>query len=256
MIKLSTILSEKIIRIPPDILNKSKELFDYINQNMDELIENAPESMSNPYIALQEFFDFPNPYTKQSLDAYIIVDIGFFNDPNKRTLASMSVEKMKGGDYWYILAINLANIPNNYNSFKDVIEHELVHAVDPKIKLRFGTKSQSTPTKPGYEAYIKSPEEFDAFTTNIISNIKDNLETVTYKAEYKRMLFKLLSEIKTESIESIIVLYSSLDFLFSRRQDARLDFYNSLRQIKYWTTKPTLYKRFLQRLYNEIKNVK
>ena len=90
MIKLIPIL-EKIIKIPSPILDKSKELYDYINQNMDELIQKSPDNSSNPYIALQEFFDFPNPYAKNSLESYIIVDVGFYYNPKKTAIAAMSV---------------------------------------------------------------------------------------------------------------------------------------------------------------------
>jgi hypothetical protein len=252
MIKLIPIL-EKIIKIPSSVLDKSKELYDYINQNMNELITKSPDNSSNPYIALQDYFDFPNPYAKKSLESYIIVDIGFYYNPNKTAIAAMSVKKMKGGDYLYTFIINLANIPEHYMDFRDTVEHELIHAIDPKVKLQLNKNHPDEIIPSNFHDYISSPKEFDTFTTTIIRTIKSNLDTIEYRDEYVRLLLKLLFELKNKSVEELTGKYRNLDFLFSRKQVSIIDFSDKLNQIKQWATNDALYKRFLQRLYNEIK---
>ena len=130
MIKLVDILKEiyideGIVKVPQEILNKSKEAFNYIKSNLEDLRKKSPKNYDQPYIdsKFKDYFKFRDLKNQD-----LIVSIGFYNDPEDVGAGRMDT-------YRDILLINLAyfNI-DDLEEFEDTIEHELVHAMDPKVR--------------------------------------------------------------------------------------------------------------------------
>jgi hypothetical protein len=266
-------LEEKIVKVPQAVLAKSKEAFNYIKSNLERFKIKSPKSYDNPYIdpKFKDYFKF-----KDLKNEDLIVSIGFYNDSEDAGAGRMDTVND-------VLLINLAYFnPEDLESFEDIIEHELVHAMDPKVrdKKLFGAMyakkgaepsgnkfvlSKTTGAKSEYEKnmdkYLKSPWEFDAFTAPLINTLKFNLNKSPQDTTYRNLLIQLLSDIKTKSIDQIVndTKYEKLPWFFSKKEWDSKNFnaiYNTyvyeLNKIKTWTTKPTLYQRFTKRLGTEL----
>ena len=279
MIKLVDILKEiyideGIVKVPQEILNKSKEAFNYIKSNLEDLRKKSPKNYDQPYIdsKFKDYFKFRDLKNQD-----LIVSIGFYNDPEDVGAGRMDT-------YRDILLINLAyfNI-DDLEEFEDTIEHELVHAIDPKVrdKKLFGVlyaRKGAEPSgskfnrsldksNPGtvksefeknYEKYLKSPWEFDSFTAPLVNKLSTNIKR---SPEYRDVLLKLLSDVKTQDINSLIDKdeYEKMPWFFSKKEwtsenypSIKQEYLSELYKIKTWSTKPTLYKRFLSRLGKEL----
>ena len=179
-----------------------------------------------------------------------------------------------------IIYINLSGLTNLEN-FEEAIEHELIHAADPKVndpqvvKALFGNDRAPLPSS-GWDKYFKSPDEFDSFTAPIVKRIKKNLDrTGEYRGELRNIVFHLIRDIKTTEFDELVDKDAYRDYvtvgdqkwnairIFSGipKWDGNLnvfsgrildDFWKEYNQIKAWATKPTLYKRFLKRLGMEL----
>ena len=280
MIKLLDLLNEikleeKIVNVPQAVLAKSKEAFNYIKSNLERFKIKSPKSYDNPYIdpKFKDYFKF-----KDLKNEDLIVSIGFYNDPKDVGAGRMDTSND-------ILLLNLAYFnPENFPEFLEILEHELVHAMDPKVRDQrlFGVMYAKKGAEPGgsrlnisksggksefetnLDKYYKSPWEFDAFTAPLINNIKFNLQKIqdpNSKQEYKKLINNLLSDIKTKSIDQIFndPKYEKLPWFFSKQKwdvkngDAVNNaYFDNLNKIKAWVTKPTLYQRFTKRLGQEI----
>jgi hypothetical protein len=197
MIKLINILKEiyldeAIVRVPQEILDKGKEAFNYIKSNLENLKTKSPNDYKKPYIdsKFKDYFKF-----KDLKNQDLIVSIGLYNDSEDRGSGRMDTIND-------ILLINLVYFnTDDLEDFEDTVEHELVHAMDPKVRDQklFGVlyaKKGADPTgstfkrsldknNPGtlsksefeknYEKYLKSPWEFDAFTAPLINKLATNI---------------------------------------------------------------------------------
>lgn len=271
MVKLVDILKEisleeKIVKVPQEVLSKVKKVYDYISKNIENLKSKSPKDYSHPYID-PKFKDFFKLKDLKGND--LIVTIGLYNDPKDAGAGRMNTHDD-------ILLINLAYSLNyeNLEELEDIIEHELVHAMDPKVrdykiftplytkkgaepsgsKLRLSKSGGKTDYEKNFEKYLKSPWEFDAFTAPLINTFAFTLKK---SPDYKKTLMQLLSDIKSKSVEDILKdeKYEKMPWFFSKKEwteDNFNDVYSlyvwELKKIKIWSSKPTLYKRFLQRL--------
>jgi hypothetical protein len=280
MIKLVNILKEiyiyeGIVKVPQEILSKGKEAFNYIKSNLENLKKKSPKDYEKPYIdsKFKDYFKF-----KDLKNQDLIISIGFYNDSEDAGAGRMDTIND-------ILLINLAYFnPENLEFFEEIIEHELVHAMDPKVKdqklfgvmyakkgaepsgSRFGRSLDKS--NPGgaiksefdknYEKYLKSPWEFDAFTAPLINKLSANIKK---SPGYRDILLKLLSGIKTQDINSLIDKdeYEKMPWFFSKKEwtpenfsSIYQEYLQVLNKIKVWSTKPTLYKRFLSKLGKEL----
>ena len=278
MIKLLDLLNEiyldeAIVRVPQEILSKAKDAFNYTKQYLDSLKTKSPKSYRQSYIdpKFKDYFKF-----KDLKNEDLIVSIGFYNDSEDAGAGRMDTVND-------VLLINLAYFnPEDLESFEDLIEHELVHAMDPKVRDQklFGAMyvkkgaepsgnkfvlSKTTGARSEYEKnmdkYLKSPWEFDAFTAPLINTLKFNLNKFPQDNTYRNLLIQLLSDIKTKSIDQIVndTKYEKLPWFFSKKEWDSKNFntiYNTyvyeLNKIKTWATKPTLYQRFTKRLGTEL----
>jgi len=280
MIKLIDILKEiyldeAIVRVPQAILAKSKEVFNYIKSRLEDLKTKSPKDHNQPYIdsKFKDYFKF-----KDLKNQDLVISIGFYNDFNDVGAGRMDTIND-------ILLINLAYFnPEDFPFFLTILEHELVHAMDPKVRDQrlFGVMYAKKGAEPGgsrlnisksggksefetnLDKYYKSPWEFDAFTAPLINTIKFSLQKIqdpNLKQEYKKLINNLLSDIKTKNIDQISndAKYEKLPWFFSKQKwDAKNSdivvntFNNELSKIKSWSSEPKLYQRFTKRLGQEI----
>jgi hypothetical protein len=276
MIKLKDILleiqlEEAIVKVPQEILSKSKDIFNYIKQNLENLKTKSSKDYRQSYIdpKFKDYFKF-----KDLKNQDLIVSIGLYNDSEDVGAGRMDTVND-------ILLVNLAYFrTDDFEDFEDLIEHELVHAMDPKLrdmhvykgiakkgtevagtKLNLSKSGGKSEYEMNLEKYLKSPWEFDAFTAPLINTIKFNIDKFPNDPTYKKLLIQLLSDIKTKSIEQIIddEKYEKLPWFFSKKEwdpknwDIILNAYKwELSKIKTWSTKPTLYQRFTKRLGTEL----
>ena len=283
MIKLINILKEiyldeAIVRVPQEILDKGKEAFNYIKSHLEDLKTKSPNDYKKPYIdsKFKDYFKF-----KDLKNQDLIVSIGLYNDPKDRGSGRMDTIND-------ILLINLAYFnTDNLEDFEDTVEHELVHAMDPKVRDQklFGVlyaKKGADPTgstfkrsldksnpktldksefEKNYEKYLKSPWEFDAFTAPLINNIKFNINKFPNNPTYRNLIIQLLSDIKTKSIEQIVNddKYEKIPWFFSKKEwdvknwdSVKKTYESDLYKMKTWSTKPTLYQRFTKKLGTEL----
>jgi hypothetical protein len=263
MIKLKDILleielGEAIVKVPQEVLAKSKEAFNYIKQYLEHFKTQAPKDYYSPniYPKFENYFKF-----KDLKNQDLIVSIGLYSDPEDDGNGRMNTRDD-------ILLINLAHFnPEELEDFEDLIEHELVHAMDPKLRdihvYKGVAKKGATGGKESenLDKYLKSPWEFDAFTAPLINKLKFNLAKFPNDNTYKDLLIQLLSDIKTKSIEQVANdnKYDKLPWFFSKKEwnkgnwaSIHNTYTSELYKLKAWSTKPTLYQRFTKRLGTEL----
>ena len=268
-----TFLAEKIVKIPDEELAKVEALYDYTKKNKKELLSTAPkdylkakvDSKLSSYFQLDDLGGTP-----------IDVKIRYYNNPDDdfRALA------FRGSIY-----INLGNM-TNVTDFKEVIEHELIHLVDPKatdakiakglIKTGKVVDVYDFSNPDNLRNYFKDVTEFDAFTAPLVRMIKNNLNsTGEYKKELMSNLNTLLSDIKTKDYDELVnnpkytkrykvgnQVWDTIRLLSNatswKGSDSKWegkiteDFWSVLTMMQAWATKPTLYKLFLKRLGTEL----
>lgn len=269
MIRLTKILNEliqesNIIQIPQSELDKSDRVYKFINQNFDKLkLKTKNRTINNPLIlpTLQNYFtveDYKGDPIKTS--------IGFYQTDSDSALGRMD-------DAEGILLININKI-NDYNigDFRELIEHELIHSIDPKIKKSklFAREFEKKGAQPSGEGetynrllnkYLKSPWEFDAFTAPLVNRIKRNINKSDNPDEMRDLLNQFLYDLKTKESDELASepKYKMIPWLFTNEewdsenhQKVANDYDEETASIKTWATKPTLYTRFLKRLFRNI----
>lgn len=271
MIKLNSILNEiilesNIIKIPQTELDKADRIYKFINQNIDKLkIKTKNRNSNKPLIlpTLQNYFsveDYNGDPTK--------ISIGFYQDDNDVALGRMDPDEN-------ILLINVNSIKDfNLLDFKELIEHELVHSIDPKIKKtklfnrEYAKKgARITPGVSDEEhnklvyKYLKSPWEFDAFTAPLINKISRNINKSEDPSKTKDLLNQFFSDLRTKESDELASepKYDIIPWLFTNEEwdsnnidKVANDYELETGKMKVWLSKPTLYTRFLKRLFRNI----
>ena len=271
MIKLIDLLTEKIVKIPQDQLSKASSAFSYIENNLDSLKKKSPKSYKqDPYVPMS----FKNMFNMKDLRGNLTsISLGLYNDPKDGAYARMDQQNMA-------VMANLAKLTDEHD-FTVNIEHELIHAIDPKafdpdLDAKLGVGAPKAPGKNAspedieqYEkdliSHLNSPAEFDAHTSTLINTIASGLakkdKDKKLMAAVKSQLFRALSDIKTKSYDEVYNEYknTAVPFLFlrgpwikDRLESARDSFYSELVKIKAWSTDEGLYRRFLRRLSTEL----
>jgi hypothetical protein len=271
MIKLTDILKEilqesNIIKIPQSELDKADRVYKFIKSNFDKLvIKSKNRTINKPLIlpTLENYF---------KIDDYqgdpVKVSIGFYQDNNDPALGRMDPEENN-------LLININNVKeHNLLDFKELIEHELVHAIDPKIKKtnlfnrEYAKKgAKITPGVSDEEhnklvtKYLKSPWEFDAFTAPLINKIKRNIAKSDDPSKMKDLLNQYFSDLRTKEpdelaseskYELIPWIFNTVEWDSNNINKVSADYELETGKMKVWLSKPTLYTRFLKRLFRNI----
>ena len=249
-----SLLVEKIIHIPSNVLEMSVEVLGEISKDRDKLMSKCTDNYYNPYIddRYKDFLKF-----KDLRGNNLSISIGLYNDENDAGCARMD---SKNG----ILLINLSFLPYDEGSWREIVNHELVHAMDPKVNdmalyRRMYQKSGAEPDK-NIDKYQKSAWEYDAFSSSMINKLSTNIKKTT--PEYRTLLIQMLSDIKNKTVEEVLKdsRYESMPWIFLAVKDwNNSDFDDALswckrdlEAVKVWTKKPTLYKRFMKRLGTEL----
>lgn len=282
MIKLLDILKEihideGIVKVPQEVLSKAKDAYEYISKNLENLKSKSEGKKWNTPYFIPKFDGYFQLKDLKGQD--LKVDIGFYNDPQDVGAARMDTRND-------VLLVNLY-FPMDLEGFEDTVEHELVHAMDPKVRdvhvydkikskgaepagvvLRLSKTGEKSEFEQNYEKYTKSPWEFDAFTAPLVNTVKANFAKIKSNPEkakqYKTLIINLLSDLKTTDIKNLETLmdgdkYKGLKWFFSKykwapvNQDkARTSYYTALYNMKQWATDEKLYKRFTSRLGKEL----
>lgn len=266
-----TLLAEKIVKVPESEVNKARELYDELSRQKDSLAKSLKSSYKKADQGIEDYF---NVTTLDGED--INVSVWLYYNPKERFNALAH-----NGDIY----VNVAML-DNARQFEEVIKHELVHLMDPKLRksdLRSKLLSKGKVVDTGnfknpeyVKKYYKDVSEFDSFTTQLVGRVRDNLnQTGKFSRELKSKLIKLLNNIKTEKFEDLITdegytkeykvngevwdtirLMSNIESWDGNSTDWENkileDFWVTYNILSAWATKPTLYKLFLKRLGTEL----
>jgi hypothetical protein len=231
-------LFEKIIRIPDTQLDRIEELWKTIGKFRNIWKEKNPTSKEPYYpIQLRNFFvldDMRGNPTK--------VHVGVFSeDPKKKGSAMIDTNNPMP-----TILINL-QYNTDFEEFHEIIEHELIHIIDPKVNDedlsdKLYTKYGADPSKGPKQIskYFKSPWEFDAYSTNIIKAFK---KAVGKNPENRKMSYDFVSDVK--NMES----HKSYRKWHGWMSDNGI---RGFRFLQRWKEKPTMWKQFLKRMHAEL----
>ena len=260
-------LSEGIIKVPDEVVAKADDLYRALYDDWDLMVKKTGGTThDNPYMdsRLRGYFKL-----KDLKGNDLIVDVGLYNDDSDAGAGRMNTRDD-------ILLVNLPFI-RSHSDFKNLIEHELIHAMDPLVRdekvfgkyylkkgaepsgsqfnlsKRVGSKSEFGRNM---DKYFKSQHEFYAFLGPVVTELKKT--DVDGNA-----IVKIFNEIKkssnledvyrgtpdniramfTKSKEEDEIDQAYWDFL---NYDVLYDF------VKAVGSKPTLYKKLINKVYVEL----
>lgn len=275
MIKLLDILIEaNIVKVPDEVLSKLDGIYDYIKNNLEDLKDKAPKDFNNPLIPskFNKIFKF-----KDLAEKDLEVSVGLYND--EKDFGAGRMDTISD-----IMLVNLAAFGDK-EDFLELGEHELVHAMDPKVRdqklfdreflkkgvdaykgskfnLSKSDPNQKSEYQKSVDKFAKAPWEFDAFTAPLINKLKRSKDRANDKNQFKNSINKLFSDIRTKSVNDILNdeellkaawFFSDKEWTEDNWDAVSYTFKKELEKIKAWSTKPTLYKRFLQRYASVVK---
>ena len=262
------VINEGYIEIPKSELNKAGVLLDLIKTNIKKYQKNNLP-LTDAYVDFKNFFKFLNEDGE-----YDYVSVGIYNDDSDIAQARMDTVNN-------VLLINVTKWENiddvTLNYFEDFITHELVHSRDKLLKktdtynryydkkgaepvgLKFNL-SKSNPNAPSeykknYEKYRKSQYEYNADLTPLINNVRKIVGRNDFK---RKVVFWVISNINdfsnVEDLYSATKEYFDVEYknMFKTEEDYWFFVSNLYNVIKPWTTKPTLYKKFINDLYTAL----
>ena len=262
------LLTEGYIEIPKSELNKAGVLLDLIKTNIKKYQKNNLP-LTDAYVDFKNFFKFLNEDGE-----YDYVSVGIYNDDSDVGDARMDIVNN-------VLLINVKNWKNLDNItleyFENIITHELVHSRDKLLKktdtynryydkkgaepagLKFNI-SKNNPNAPSeykknYEKYRKSQYEYNADLTPLINNVRKIVGRNDFK---RKVVFWVISNINdfsnVEDLYSATKEYFDVEYknMFKTEEDYWYFLSNLYDVIKPWTTKPTLYKKFINDLYTAL----
>jgi hypothetical protein len=268
MIKLINILNEvimesKIIQVPQSEIDKAEKLYNYIKDNLEDLESKSPKDWSKAYIP-KEYKNYFN--IKPIKGNNVVINVAFYNndkinaagnaDTSTNTDVRIDIKKKS-------VLINLAYFKNMSSSFfEGLIEHELIHAIDPKTergKLVAAAfkKNPTAFSAEDLEAYHQQPHEFDAESGAMLAKAKRNLDK-SFKDDkeankaYMNLFLRLINDLKTKKPEDIYSgdQYSQyIRFLLSADEG---EYWDAINWIADWVKDPKLYKQFRSRIVSTL----
>lgn len=192
---------------------------------IEQEIHEIAKATTNFYFANQQtpeiasILNITNPHTKQTYSVNVVIL------PKSEHQAIAYYEPV--AKCLNIIPYNLPRTNNNkiqiFNAFKNVIQHEVAHVLDPKI-YRYGPAKGEM----GTPEYFNDPTEFDAYSKQIAEDIK--------------MQIKNNPRVKPEIMQWLRSQNTSTPMF--------LKVYEQI--LSAWSAKPELMRRFKLRLYNEI----
>jgi len=144
----------------------------------------------------------------------------------------------------FFINTNGRKIPSIVNA----LSHETIHAIDPKLnpqiinpenRAKKASEKKQFFSQGNVSSYYKSPEEFDAYGMGILSDIKVRFHDTD--EQYKSRIISVLEEfLRTGN-------YDMTSNIINR---------NDYEALMHWKTKPTLWRKFQQRLFNLLQELK
>ena len=144
----------------------------------------------------------------------------------------------------FFINTNGRKIPSIVNA----LSHETIHAIDPKLnpqiinpenRAKKASEKKQFFSQGNVSSYYKSPEEFDAYGMGILSDIKVGFHDTD--EQYKSRIISVLEEfLRTGN-------YDMTSNIINR---------NDYEALMHWKTKPTLWRKFQQRLFNLLQELK
>ena len=255
------LLKESNIKIPQSEIDKAGVLLDLINSN----IEKYKNNKTTLYDASIDFKNYFKIIDENGEPNY--VSVGIYNDDKDVGAARMDVNNNN-------LLINVHSWDGmNLENFEDIITHELVHSMDKLLKNNdlfsaYYSKKGAEPTgnkfnlskvpnskseySKNYEKYRKSQHEYNAELTPLINKIKKIVKNDEYKT---KLAFWIIENIRYYKDSESLYYATQEHFrdggnrMFNSQDDYWKFVYNIFNVVKPWTTKPTLYKKFINDLY-------
>jgi len=256
--KLLNILKEsldesKIIKIPNNFFSQIRNLFDDIKENLDQYKKRMRKL--GPFKILPIGPEFKITTVDGNKVSY---KFGVYLGDGKE-------EAFLDPEDNIIIGYNLKYFDKrNWPKFREAIEHELVHAMDPKVSsdtvrpkamTKYVNRVPSSNDDVETKRYHKNDWEFDSFSTTIIKQIKKAYKASPNRNNFKSEILKFFLDIKNNPIEDLLSsdnLRKGAQLLISDRPDFIYASKKTIIVLKNWFERPTLYKRFLQRFANEV----
>jgi hypothetical protein len=262
-----------LIKLPESEIRQitDSKLVPYIRK---EIIPNMTEDVVpyNKAYFPQEMWDlFKLPFEGHMIN----ISTGFYYDPKDKAIARMDV-------YNAHLLLNMNRL--NVSDMATIIIHEMTHAIDPKIhkmdvsrKLdtKYDERDERDDEKQDekksdeenaknaakvFARYQKGPREFDSHTGEVIRTLKNNFDLLPDKdyGDYQIDLWKILIEASNNNGNQLYNAHKedAIKYLFTDKWFDHMEaktvidtnFWRWLSIIAIWATKPSLYKRFYNRL--------
>jgi|LakMenEpi03Aug12_release.lakeMendotaPanAssembly.Ray.scaffolds.fasta_scaffold00015_202 hypothetical protein len=176
-----SLLDEGTIEIPNDVIQKFGVLFDLIKTNLDDYKQKTlNRSYNNPLIAFKDYFKL-----KDNAGKPLNIDVGLYNDGKDVGAGRMDT-------ITDTVLLNLAFFDYDANTFSALLNHELVHAMDPLVRDKHvfnkyydkkgaepsGSKFALSKGDPkseydkSYDKYLKSQHEYTANISTLITIIR------------------------------------------------------------------------------------
>lgn len=247
------VINEKIIKVPQKIIDDARVAYYYITKNEKKLAKKLNTTTSNAYVdkSFKDYFTVTDMKTGEDRG----VSLGLYNDPEDGSGGGVEVI-----DNALAVVVNMANI-QDLRSFTDTVKHEIIHMMDPKLtdpQVYTGLEPRDADPTINYPKYVKTPREFDAFSSVLISKIKENLDEKSDNIQQdSKAIIQLFSDLASQELRTVALnpKYRPLIKYFSDKTDSNNslgEFVNELGMAKTWADKPTLYKQFLKRLGTEL----
>ena len=177
-----------------------------------------------------------------------------------------------------VIEINVnSDVGKNKSTFMNALYHELVHAIDPKLNKKnirtsllknLDRRKDRDKSSVDYVKYMKNPAELDAFSSTFVNQIKDGLDLLPDSDKHKvkdalkiliNNLLGLLKKYSTSNLNqedffNIIDEFGEFNIgrmrtidtlIFNNSGDLVNDFIGG---IIYYLNKPSLFKKYIQRL--------
>jgi hypothetical protein len=284
--KLLEILLEVLRESKPITLDKS--VFPQMDDVYDNFKKYYKDEYSMNYLKSQDYppkipiylgdIEFINQYDhwnihrkKNNKDPKLKkISVFLTYDKNSKSRGSYTTD----GTSSIRLNIN-SNVGRDKSTFINTLYHELVHSIDPKLfkskvrsSLYKNNKNEDETAPDFYIKYLKKPTELDAFSSSFVNQIKDVLGG-SYSFNKKRVKYSLrilindlLGLLKKYpngnlNMSDYYKIYSDFkkDHLSQIHDIKRLVFNNSdnlindfLANIIYYLSKPSQFKKYIQRL--------
>jgi len=243
------LLSEGIIEVPKESIDKAGVLFDIINRDFDGYVEKASKDVGDPNILFKNYFKL-NDQKGNPLN----ISVGLYDDINDSGMGRMDTSKD-------VLLLNMAFLRYvDAKDFERLITHELVHAMDPLVRDirmfgRYYRKKGADPLK-DTNKFWTSQHEYSAELTPLVNRINK----ISHFDENKvKWIFWILNNVKFYDDSKDLYNDTVIHFgegkpngLFKTTDDYWNFVWYMFQVVKPWSTKEKVYKQFLKDLYKGI----